>query len=53
MKNGFYDKNELPKISDKIFGKTLTKIFPKFDDLIKISTIIDKINSTGILNKKM
>lgn len=53
MKNGFYDKNELPKISDRIFGKTLTKIFPKFDDLIKISTIIDKINSTGILNKKM
>ena len=53
VKNGFYDKNELPKISDRIFGKTLTKIFPKFDDLIKISTIIDKINSTGILNKKM
>ncbi len=50
IKNGFYDKRELPKISDKMMGKGLTKIFPKYEDLVNISSIIDRINTTGFLN---
>lgn len=54
VRNGSYDKNELPKISKRIMGISLVDLFPKREDLIKISSIIDKINNnTEIPNIKL
>ena len=45
VKYGAYSKNEIPKLSNDILGKSIFNIFTNENDLQKIVDIVDKINS--------
>ena len=47
VKHGAYSKNEIPKLSNDILGKSIFNIFTNENDLQKIVDIIDKINSNA------
>ena len=47
VKYGAYSKNEIPKLSNDILGKSIFNIFTNENDLQKIVDIIDKINSNA------
>ena len=47
VKYGAYSKNEIPKLSNDILGKSISNIFTNENDLQKIVDIIDKINSNA------
>ena len=45
VKYGAYSKNEIPKLSNDILGKSIDNIFTDRNDLQKIVDIVNKINS--------
>ena len=45
MKYGAYSKNQIPKLSNDILGKSIDNIFTDRNDLQKIVDIVNKINS--------
>ena len=45
VKYGAYSKNEIPKLSNDILGKSIFNIFTDKNDLQKIVDIVDRINS--------
>ena len=47
VKHGAYSKNEIPKLSNDILGKSIFNLFTDENDLQKIVNIIDKINSNA------
>ena len=47
VKYGAYSKNEIPKLSNDILGKSIFNIFTNENDLQKIVDIVDKINSNA------
>ena len=47
VKYGAYSKNEIPKLSNDILGKSIFNIFTDNNDLQKIVDIVDKINSNA------
>ena len=47
VKYGAYSKNEIPKLSNDILGKSIFNIFTNENDLQKIVDIINKINSNA------